>query len=459
MEVAMMEAGRRVGGGTVLKCAALALVLWSSSGCYLTMKAWQVANRPVHRSRAVGALKSSPEGDTIVFDLERCPDHEDGYYSCRIPSAWQCEPVKASPWGSDIVELADIDRPSMTPCARPAWRGTRRLLTMRFDEVVAAKAPPRWFDSQRDVGVVYDWSTDRFAANIFGYDPIDRRWVRLSEVPIDTPGVREGMVAFAAFVTPLTATVDALCWCAAPYIVVGAAMGGGNIDLPEPPEQPREVKARMLISKLAMDRPGRKLIDDIAKLRGCGALAKPAVPRLKALLRHSTGTVRIAAADALRALCPQDSDFFMPTVVDMLRNGNPEERCHAALVLRGIEPEEAVARLAEALGDAHPSVRLAATFAIGFFSNQDAVDCLTDMLTDTDPQVRLVAVRSLGAMGVVAQNAAPYLQAARSDASFRIRREAKRSLVAVTRGSSQRARTTAMRKNLDVVEDRVRTIR
>ena len=69
-----------------LRCVALAISLWSTSGCYLTMQMWQVASRPVHKSKAVGTVQAPSGGSSIVLSLKKCRDREDGCYSKSTPS-------------------------------------------------------------------------------------------------------------------------------------------------------------------------------------------------------------------------------------------------------------------------------------------------------------------------------------------------------------------------------------
>jgi HEAT repeat protein len=137
--------------------------------------------------------------------------------------------------------------------------------------------------------------------------------------------------------------------------------------------------------------------------------------------------VRCAAAHALSLVAPEE----MAPVVAALGAASPATRAAAAraIGLAANPPAEGRRAIVAALDDKDPTVRAAATQSLAWLGGNEAAnakDTLLKLLKDDDPWLRAAAA---GALRHGKEDAYRALLAALSDRDYKVRREARASLV------------------------------
>jgi len=136
----------------------------------------------------------------------------------------------------------------------------------------------------------------------------------------------------------------------------------------DPAAKELESACRMVVGKLLEDErqgsfgaraTGARLLGE------CGAAALPAAPALVRLLKDPDGDVRVAAAEALLKIAPEN-DAPLAVLADALKNPDLLVRLRAADALggRGARARVALPALRAAVQDAEPEVRQAAQDAL-----------------------------------------------------------------------------------------------
>jgi HEAT repeat protein len=122
---------------------------------------------------------------------------------------------------------------------------------------------------------------------------------------------------------------------------------------------------------------------------------KSYIPALeKALKSHENALLRNASMELYVAL----GGRALPSLVDLLKDDDPEVRIFAANLLGDIKDRRAIQGLISAMKDTDSNVRIASTEALGKIGNQEAVDALREALDD-EPWVVMSAIKSLGETG------------------------------------------------------------
>jgi hypothetical protein len=412
---------------TRLAVASLGASVFCSSGCYTALSTWHWAARRLPRSRAAGVTKTPAGGTRVVFNLKSCPWRENGSYYFDVPADWHSRPVRASIWGRCVAEV-DAAAPATTATGALAYpagpQAMRQPLELDFVDVVQGHVPPRWFDPQHDCGVLYAWGKRDFAAHVFAYDAYRRRWVRLGEIPIDTPRLNPGRVTASVFITPVALVADAACWIlGAPIaLLMSLDSGGDPCELAGPP--PKQLPAFRARDLVLLYRQSRRGLTSgfVRKLAGCGVHAKLAVPYLRQLTASQSERVRLAAAEALARFSPEDPEFYMPVVLRELATGSVWGRRRSAAIVGSWCDLEA--RLY------HEPRRGRKPVMPPQARTQESVRALAAALADGDAHVRKEAALTLGKMGPFAAEAAPPLERLLNDKrqSRTIRRAARAAL-------------------------------
>ena len=170
---------------------------------------------------------------------------------------------------------------------------------------------------------------------------------------------------------------------------------------------------RQVLSKDLSDRlVGRDRQRSLMGLQALGAVARPAVPTLAAMITNANPDLADAAFLGLSGIGVAEC---VPPLVLALTNGNAILRPAAAVslgTLRG-NAGAAVPDLAAALENRDANLRADAARALGFIAKNPpvAVPALTRALSDTNSQVSRTAAAALGAFGTEAVSALPALQA------------------------------------------------
>jgi len=207
-----------------------------------------------------------------------------------------------------------------------------------------------------------------------------------------------------------------------------------------------------LVDSLSSEDPKVKaaVIEALGKI---GPAAQPARPALLPLLTNSPLEIRRAAAQSLLKIgvdpaasaqwvkAFQDTDDEVaaaaaqalasagplpkeetPMLVDLLKNGKPVQRRHAASFLGAMKAEgkPAISGLADALRDTEKDVRIEAAEALGKIgpSASPAALALGNALKDKEAEVRKASLNALGKIGPDASNAAPSLITALGDSEL-----------------------------------------
>jgi hypothetical protein len=373
---------------------------------------WNWAERPIQRSAALGVVGAPSRSEQILFQLDEVPGLPDGLYLFPIPEGWSSQPTRASVWGSDIQEIARPEGRLLRAPPSIEHAPRRRVWVLDFASVMAppreGRSPPgnrgepgRMQAGQRHYGVVFTPVEDAFYAEVFGYDPARRRWIRLGEVPVDAPGPSGKRQTVATMLTPLTLCFDAAIIAA---VVMALAKGGGNISAPSLSTSHRSCPCRIQLGvhalHLALSARRARRLSAVRELRGFGFNAKSAVPTLRRMLHDEDPEVRLEAVLRLCVLCPYDPGFYMPTVVGLLTSPDVDMRRETARALGTAKVHAAVPVLTHALQDVDEEVRCNAAFALGRMGARadTAVPALRMALNDVSPGVRGAAEKALGSI-------------------------------------------------------------
>jgi hypothetical protein len=372
---------------------------------------WSWADRPVQRSAVLGVVGTPARSEQILFRLEGAPGLHDGLYLFPVPTGWASRPTRPSVWGSDIQELdppqGELFRAS--PAILDAPR--RPLWTLDFTAVMAPppgpRAPPGGDDAPGwttaggpQYGVIFTPVEDAYFAEVFGYDPGRRRWIRIGEVPVDAPGPSGKRQTVAILLTPLTLCVDAALIAA--VVLACAKGGGGSLSVPSASAgSSRHSSCRIQLAvhglHVALSARRARRLRAVRDIRAYGMEAKSAVPTLRRLLHDVDPEVRLEAAVRLRVLCPYDPAFYMPTVLALLTGADVILRRKTAEALGRGKVHAAVPALARALRDPDEEVRFNAAAALGLMGAEagPAVPALQMALNDPSPDVRAAAHKAL----------------------------------------------------------------
>lgn len=125
------------------------------------------------------------------------------------------------------------------------------------------------------------------------------------------------------------------------------------------------------------------------------ALGEDAVGAIAAELDGDGGSARRSAAEALVRI----GAAAVPTLLGILRGGDPLARELAAWALGELRPGEAVAPLDEALADPNPGVRAAALTALDKYDDERLFDSVLRALDDEADSVRARALEAVGHLG------------------------------------------------------------
>ena len=176
----------------------------------------------------------------------------------------------------------------------------------------------------------------------------------------------------------------------------------------------RHPAVRAQAGEWTADHPGPELIRSLLALltdpeKICGFTAENsllrmgavAVPALAEYLSSHSGTEAQAALVVAAGIA---EPRFLGPALRLCRDPAPETRALAAALLGQLGGAEAVAILAELLGDSDPSARAAAAHALGKLNHWPAAPALARALRDRVWEVRReagLALRSLGSPGIL----------------------------------------------------------
>ncbi len=119
------------------------------------------------------------------------------------------------------------------------------------------------------------------------------------------------------------------------------------------------------------------------------------LPFLEAALRnHDNASLRNASMDFYRTLHRR----ALPSLFNLIRDGDPEVRLFAANLLGDAGDRAAIPELMRTLKDTDVNVKVASAEALGKIGDPASVDALKDALPD-EPWVTMAAIKALGDIG------------------------------------------------------------
>jgi len=175
---------------------------------------------------------------------------------------------------------------------------------------------------------------------------------------------------------------------------------------------------------IAASEEDRFAVVAVLALGTMGPKARPAVGRLKAMLRHEQPIVRTAAAAVLFGL--GEEKIGLAALVSILESPDARAASSAARVLGGIGPRASTAlpALRRALDHHDPRIRHDAAGAIHMIADEEAgFRLLVEALRDRDSRVRRSAVLVIGDLkknGLRTEDAIPALVEALRDRDYRV---------------------------------------
>ncbi|OAI41462.1 hypothetical protein AYO40_03125 [Planctomycetaceae bacterium SCGC AG-212-D15] len=196
------------------------------------------------------------------------------------------------------------------------------------------------------------------------------------------------------------------------------------------------------VTSAIADRDAGVRAEAVVALGNIGAPAKESAPALIRAIKDPDAKVRRNAADALgkvdtgddtvaawlAALRDKDAEVaavagaalkdsgkvkkeHIPLLTDAVKNGAPEARKYAVVLLAGVGEEslDAVKAVGQAIEDDNKAVRLEAVQALGKFgaASWRATPALGKLAHDSDKDIQRAVVRSLGKIGPKAEPAVP----------------------------------------------------
>ncbi len=162
-----------------------------------------------------------------------------------------------------------------------------------------------------------------------------------------------------------------------------------------------------------------------------GAAARPALPRLRELLRSDDARVLKAALFAVYRISPERAEI-VASLTTALKNGPSDVQVKAVSLLQemGANAKAAVPALEAALDDPDAYVRFRAVHALRAIGADASgvVPALTKALEHEDRDVRRDAAEGLGEFGANANEAVPSLEKCLDDKEFSVRAAARKAL-------------------------------